>query len=571
MSSLEMSNYTPESPQTYLQESQTLLELGKIDQAIAKIEKALTIDVNFVFGLQELAIIYQKQNQLDLALSYRQQIVQLQPISHQAYVDLSDVLIAQNRVQDAILVYLKALSITEAPDFIYLGLATILEQDGQLEKAIALYQRAAALFPDHIEVKTKLANCVAKQDQIPEPEEKPYAYFFAQGRDLVAQGLYEEAITVYTQGNLQHPNKPFSYFMVGHAYGFMKNYTQELAYYYLALDCDAKNIKCAHPNKTLYPNLNKNQIDNIFQKIVDATLNTDQTADLFAVVSRAKDQVDDFNFYLKNARILIKRAEFEQAIAFLEQAQIKCNQSNIPCKDHDDIQYLLASAKQAKLNQEQVQNCNYKIVSLGSDCLPRTVATIWGLKPRKYSGELSCPFDLALHPYPGVVEAIKNDFANYLTPAHLTTHSIEKGYDSSEKFSCIKNSYYNCTFSHERGDRFYENNFNQFIEVYRQRIANFYHYLNSTPVLFLVYSDCSIDINNLVEVIAQKFPQLKFKVMLVLSDENISIPTIEQDSAVIIYQIPDFEQYRWPTLCETRIDYERKISQSIKQVILDYF
>ena len=575
MNSLEISNDTPKILQAYLQESQILLELGNVDKAIAAIEKALAIDVNFVSGLQELATIYQQQNQLDLALSYRQQIVQMLPTSHQAYRDLSQILLAQTRVADAILVYQKALSIPEAPDSMYLELGAVLEQDGQLAKAIALYQHTAELFPAQVEVKTKLANCIARKNQTPEPEVKPYAYFFAQGRDLVAQGLYNEAIAVYTQGNQQHSNHPFSYFMLGHAYGFVDNFAQELAYYYQALDCDAKNTNLAatqvNPNNATYPQLNHNQIDNIFQKIVEATLNAQQVSDLSAVVSRAKDRIDNYSFYLKNARKLLKRAEFEQAIAFLEQAQIKCNQSNIAGTDDDDIQYLLASAKEAQVNYELVKNRNYKIVSLGSDCLPRTVTTIWGLKPRKFVGELSCPFDLALHSYAAVVEAIKTDFANYLNPAYLETYSIEKAYDSSEKFSCIKNTYYDCTFSHERGDRFSENNFEKFIEVYRQRIANFYQYLNSSPVLFLVYSDCSIDINNIVEVLAQKFPQLKFKVMLILLNENISIPPIKHKSAMITYRISGFEQYRWPTLCETRINYERQISQSIKQVILDHF
>ena len=36
----------------------------------------------------------------------------------------------------------------------------------------------------------------------------------------------------------------------------------------------------------------------------------------------------------------------------------------------------------------------YEIVSLGVNCLPRTILTRHGIKPRKADGELSCPFDL---------------------------------------------------------------------------------------------------------------------------------------------------------------------------------
>ena len=37
----------------------------------------------------------------------------------------------------------------------------------------------------------------------------------------------------------------------------------------------------------------------------------------------------------------------------------------------------------------------YKIVSLGCNCFPRTIPTLWGLKPRKKQGEKGCPFDLS--------------------------------------------------------------------------------------------------------------------------------------------------------------------------------
>lgn len=357
-----MLNFPPETPQAYLQKSQTLLELGEIDQAILTIEKALAIDVNFVYGLQELASIYQQRDQLDLALEYRQQIVELQPTSHKAYASLSDVLVNQSRFQDAILVYLKALSIPEAPELIYLGLAKALELDGRLKTAISLYEHTIKLFPTQTEAKNRLANCINHQNQIaleqvkPEESVKPYAYFFAQGRDLVAQGLYDEAIAIYTEGNQNYPNHPFSYFMLGHAYSFVDNFTQELAYYYQALDCDVNNVNLeaaqADQDGINYSTLNQNQIDNIFQKIVDATLNTKQTKDLSMLLLRAIGRINDPAFYLRNARKLIKQEELEFAIAFLEQAQIKCHKSNIACQDQDDIQDLLASVKQANLNHE---------------------------------------------------------------------------------------------------------------------------------------------------------------------------------------------------------------------------
>ena len=56
----------------------------------------------------------------------------------------------------------------------------------------------------------------------------------------------------------------------------------------------------------------------------------------------------------------------------------------------------------------------YEIVSLGCNCLPRTVLTRGGVKPSKKQGELSCPFDLVKHPIDCIIKYLNNDFDGYL-------------------------------------------------------------------------------------------------------------------------------------------------------------
>lgn len=57
---------------------------------------------------------------------------------------------------------------------------------------------------------------------------------------------------------------------------------------------------------------------------------------------------------------------------------------------------------------------NYRIVSLGCDCLSRTIPTLWGVKPRSSEGEPSGPFDLSVNPLPGLLKNLKNDFNGFL-------------------------------------------------------------------------------------------------------------------------------------------------------------
>lgn len=64
-------------------------------------------------------------------------------------------------------------------------------------------------------------------------------------------------------------------------------------------------------------------------------------------------------------------------------------------------------------NFAQTDIFSYHIVSLGCDCLSRTIPTLWGIKPRKKQGELSLPFDLSINSLEGIVKNLKEDFANY--------------------------------------------------------------------------------------------------------------------------------------------------------------
>ena len=57
----------------------------------------------------------------------------------------------------------------------------------------------------------------------------------------------------------------------------------------------------------------------------------------------------------------------------------------------------------------------YLIMSLGTNCLPRTILTRWKIKPSKSEGELSYPFDLVFHTLPLVVKCLENDFEDYLS------------------------------------------------------------------------------------------------------------------------------------------------------------
>ncbi len=119
-------------------------------------------------------------------------------------------------------------------------------------------------------------------------------------------------------------------------------------------------------------------------------------------------------------------------------------------------------AEERRKNLQALQGI--KFISLGSDCLSRTVPTVWGIKPWKKLGENSHPFDLAVHPLPAVISLIKNDFEDYLSPENLFFNKDR---------NVVMNKKLKIFFNHEAGSEYAENNFELLVETYRRRIANF--------------------------------------------------------------------------------------------------
>lgn len=106
-----------------------------------------------------------------------------------------------------------------------------------------------------------------------------------------------------------------------------------------------------------------------------------------------------------------------------------------------------------------------QVVSLGEDCLARTLATHWGLKPGARMGERSHPFDLAVHPVEEVRALIESGFADYLDPANLAFSDQQKiVFDRQRRIY----------FNHEVGVEFAENEFALLRETYRRRIEHFH-------------------------------------------------------------------------------------------------
>ena len=162
-------------------------------------------------------------------------------------------------------------------------------------------------------------------------------------------------------------------------------------------------------------------------------------------------------------------------------------------------------------------------ISLGNVCY----SAQWGvenkLRKTKEEGYYTCPFDLMVSNYKGVIDCIYNDFADFYNPEYLLL--------SSEGIFNLK---YNFGFNHESPEHaglylhenwpegkmhFVNNNYAHFIERYKQRIQSFYNYL-SDPNNFIIFIIQFVydqkpdnDFAELRHALSVKFPNLKYTII----------------------------------------------------------
>lgn len=180
------------------------------------------------------------------------------------------------------------------------------------------------------------------------------------------------------------------------------------------------------------------------------------------------------------------------------------------------------------------KNRKVKIVSLGQNCIPRTILTRNGLKPSKWQGEPTYPFDLAVFSVHEVTKSIKFDFAEFFND--LVYKKSEDG----------KTSYWvktpNCIeFIH--GNNLNEMDKNQLIKIYTKRIKNFRKMMFSyKPVLFVQIINEYEDIYNLYAELLKKRMDRPFKLAII--DVNDVVKEIRiKDVEVLKLPFPS-EEYK---------------------------
>ena len=165
-------------------------------------------------------------------------------------------------------------------------------------------------------------------------------------------------------------------------------------------------------------------------------------------------------------------------------------------------------------------------ISLGWNCEPAQMGVNSRLRKRKIDGYKTCPFDMCITNYDGIVKCIKDDFKYFVDPLYLKCIPADFSIGAIRKGEhLIQNTHYNFIFNHESPDHhdiwkiqewsggknhFIDNDFEKFIERQDKRIANFRSYLEGTKKIIFMISGPNLDLTELIEVIETKYPNLVY-------------------------------------------------------------
>lgn len=180
-------------------------------------------------------------------------------------------------------------------------------------------------------------------------------------------------------------------------------------------------------------------------------------------------------------------------------------------------------------------------ISLGNRCKTAGWAVDNKWRETKENGYKTCPFDLCVTNYKGIIECLKDDFKYFTDFSSLTLEYygfqniyVENAYPGQ---LLIYNKKYDFCFNHESPchanlhsiqnwengpTRFIDDNYNLFIERYNIRINNFRKYLNDSNnhIVFLFHwDDPNSKVNNdcleLKQILNNKYPKLNYSIYII--------------------------------------------------------
>jgi hypothetical protein len=168
-------------------------------------------------------------------------------------------------------------------------------------------------------------------------------------------------------------------------------------------------------------------------------------------------------------------------------------------------------------------------ISLGNTCKPAEYGVYMGLRDTKKNGYKTCPFDLMVSNYNGIIQCIQTDFSDFCNPDYLiirddpVIYHTKYSFDFNHETPGHADLYLTEKWS-EGTNHFINNNYKNFIERYNNRITSFRNYLNdpNNYIIFIItfFYDKNPDDDylQLRNALKDTYPHLKYEIREILRD-----------------------------------------------------
>jgi tetratricopeptide (TPR) repeat protein len=132
----------------------------------SKVVKSVSLQLKLAEIYYQLGVVYQQQQQLEIASEYYQKALLLAPTHADAYNNLGSVLFEQRQLEAAFNCYQQLLEMNPNSASIYNNLGSVLYAQNQVVAALECYHQALRLQPDYAEVYVNLCVVCADEKQL---------------------------------------------------------------------------------------------------------------------------------------------------------------------------------------------------------------------------------------------------------------------------------------------------------------------------------------------------------------------------------------------------------------------
>jgi tetratricopeptide (TPR) repeat protein len=140
--------------------AKALLELGRTDEALTRLQRAIDCQPPFVPAFQELGLLLSSMRRFDEAEAALKRGLEVNPTSVELSLDLGGFYIVRADARNAKVAFARAL--VNAPRHVAAlhGLGLALLYEGDTERAIDRFQQVLAIQPDHTRARLDLAHAL---------------------------------------------------------------------------------------------------------------------------------------------------------------------------------------------------------------------------------------------------------------------------------------------------------------------------------------------------------------------------------------------------------------------------